>query len=437
MKKRFTCLLLAALMLLCACREDTPQEESTGFLFYYPAKDVSYGESGALCSQDAGFDVTAVEPEELLSRYFSSVPPENGRSPLPEVWSLRSVSLKSATANVIIYGTPVSALERSLSATCIAMTLLQLDSVQRVSITTPGAVEPLLLSENDVFLTDTGMLPQEEMLTLYFPDDRRRYLVRETLSVEAMDDTDKPAYIMRQLLSARERGQLTSCIPQGTQLLDISVENGVCTVNLSSEFQTGMERSFTAERMAVYSIVNSLTELPEITTVDLWVAGAPLERLDRMELSSGIVRDESLFSLPASKDLLDVTLYPACGDDGLLVCMPQQLLLDGEHSTAELLAQALIDFEGKNGVRSCIPAGTKLLSLRIEGGNCVVDLTREFLDGCTSAVEETMAVRSVVATMCTLPEVNSVEILVEGIEPAFRDETLRVLHRTDSKWIAN
>ena len=50
MKKRFACLLLAALMLLCACREDAPQEESTGFLFYYPAKDVSYGESGAFCS---------------------------------------------------------------------------------------------------------------------------------------------------------------------------------------------------------------------------------------------------------------------------------------------------------------------------------------------------------------------------------------------------
>ena len=437
MKKRFACLLLAALMLLCACREDAPQEERSGFLFYYPAKDVSYGESGAFCSQDAGFDAATVEPEELLTRYFSSVPPENGLPPLPSAWSFRSVSLRSATANVIIYGTPVSALERSMSATCIAMTLLQLDPVQRVSITAPGSAEPLLLSENDVFLTDTGMLPQEEMLTLDFPDDRRRYLVRETLSVEAMDVTDKPAYIMQQLLSARERGQLTSCIPQGTQLLDISVENGVCTVNLSSEFQTGMARSFAAERMAVYSIVNSLTELPEITTVDLWVSGAPLEKLERMELSSGIARDESLLSLPASKDLLDVTLYPACGDDGLLVCVPQQLPLDGEHSTAELLAQSLIDFEGKNGVRNCIPAGTKLLSLRIEGGTCVVDLTREFLDGCTSAAEETLAARSIIATMCTLPEVSSVEILVEGIEPAFRDEALRALHRTDSKWIAD
>ena len=437
MKKHPFCLLLAVLMLLCACSETVPQESSTAFLFYYPAQAVSYGDDGAFCSQSAGFDVTAVGPEELLTRYFTSLPPENGRSPLPASWTLTSVRLQEATAEIVLQGHSVDALDRSLCATCIAMTLLQLDTVQRVSITMPGLDAPLILSENDIFLRDTGMLPQEEMLTLYYPDAQRRYLVRETLSVEAMDSADKPAYIISQLLAGRARGQLTSCIPEGTKLLDISVENGVCTVDLSSEFQNDLEHSFAAERMAVYSIVNSLTELPEISTVDLWVAGAPVEKLWRMELLSGISRDEGLISVPASKDLLDVTLYPTCGGDGLLVAVPQLLPLDGEHTTAELLVNALFAFEEKNGLQSCIPDGTKLLSLRIENGNCVVDLTREFLDGCANAGEETLAVRSIVATMCGLPEISSVEILVEGIEPTFRDETLRMIHRTAERWIAD
>lgn len=437
MKKRQFCILLAMLLLLCACTEKAPQEASDTFLFYYPAQTVSYQDDGAICSQSAGFDGNAVDPEELLTRYFTSLPPENGSSPLPASWELRSVVLQDATAEIVLQGRNADALARSLCATCIAMTLLQLDSVQRVSITTPGEDAPLILSENDIFLHDNGMLPQEEMLALYFPDAQRRYLVRETMSVEAMDSADKPAYIISQLLSGRERGQLTSCIPEGTKLLDISVENGVCTVDLSSEFQNHLEHSFAAERMAVYSIVNSLTELPEISTVDLWVAGAPIERLYRMELLSGISRDERLISVPASKDLADVTLYPACGDDGLLVAVPQLLSLDGEHTTAELLLNALFAFEGKNGLQSCIPNGTKLLSLRIENGNCVVDLTREFLDGCTDAEEETLAVRSIIATMCGLSEISTVEILVEGIEPDFRDETLRMIHRTAERWIAD
>lgn len=437
MKNRLFCLLLALVLLLCACSDTDVQESESEFLFYYPALEISYGNTGAFCSQSAGFDVTTVDPEELVTRYFSSLPPENGRSPLPASWTLRSLVLKEATAEIVLQGQAEDALERSLCATCIAMTLLQLDSVQRVSVTMPGSDEPLILSGNDIYLRDTGMLPQEEMLTLYYPDAQRRYLVRETLSVKAMDSADKPAYILSQLLAGRERGQLTSCIPAGTKLLDISVENGVCTVDLSSEFQNDLEHSFAAERMAVYSIVNSLTELPEITTVDLWVAGAPIEKLYRMELLSGISRDESLIAVPASKDLLDVTLYPTCGGDGLLVAVPQLLTLDGAHTTAELLINALFAFEEKNGLQSCIPDGTKLLSLRIENGNCVVDLTREFLDGCAGAEEETLAVRSIVATMCGLAEVNTVEILVEGIEPTFRDESLRTIHRTAERWIAD
>ena len=437
MKNRLFCLLLTVMLLLCACGEADLQEADAAFLFYYPAQTVSYGGEGAFCSQSAGFDVTAVETEELLTRYFASLPPENGAAPLPTSWTLSSVVLQDATAEIVLHGKQVDALERSLCATCIAMTLLQLDTVQRVSITMPGVDAPLVLSENDIFLHDTGMLPQEEMLTLYYPDAQRRYLVRETLSVEAMDSADKPAYIISQLLAGRERGQLTSCIPEGTELLGISVENGICTVDLSSEFLNDLEQSYAAERMAVYSIVNSLTELPEITTVDLWVAGAPAEKLYRMELLSGISRDESLISVPASKDLLDVTLYPTCGGDSLLVSVPLLLPLDEEHTTAELLLNALFAFEGTNGLQSCIPAGTKLLSLRIENGNCVVDLTREFLDGCANAEEETLAVRSIVATMCGLSEINTVEILVEGIEPTFRDEALRTIHRPAERWFAD
>ena len=84
----------------------------------------------------------------------------------------------------------------------------------------------------------------------------------------------------------------------------------------------------------------------------------------------------------------------------------------------------------------CIPAGTKLLSLRLENGTCTVDLTGEFLEGCTDAQEEAYAVRSVIATMCALPEIDSVEILVEGLEPSYCDGSLALAHRIEAAWLA-
>ena len=85
-------------------------------------------------------------------------------------------------------------------------------------------------------------------------------------------------------------------------------------------------------------------------------------------------------------------------------------------------------------MQACIPAGTKLLSLRMENSTCVLDLTAEFLDGCAGESEEIIAVRSIVATMCALPGIRSVEILVEGREPIYRDSTLSDVHQPDQSW---
>lgn len=429
--RRLICALLALLILLCACGQTGSGEPGAALLLYYPAEDASNG--GAFRTQDAAFDFSGLE--DFLRSYLVSDPPAGAGRPIPAQWQLLSAVVQEATASLVFTGEPSEPLERSLSAACLAMTLLQWEGIQRVSLTTPGSAEPLLLSADDILLSDNGMLPQKEALTLYFPDEASRYLIREVQTVETMDAADKPAYIVNQLLTGRDRGQ-RSCIPEGTRLLSLSVENGVCTVNLSSQFQDASLSSPAAERMAVYSIVNSLTELPEIATVDFWVAGAPLEHLTWMKLTNGVARDEALLARPDSRDLLDVTLYPLCTDEGKLIPMPQMLELEEEQSNAELVLQALIQFEDRNGLRACVPGGTKPLSVRLEGGVCMVDLTGEFLDGCTGAAQETAAVHAIVASLCDLPEISSVEILVEGLEPVYRNAGLHAVQTFDRSWLA-
>ena len=65
-----------------------------------------------------------------------------------------------------------------------------------------------------------------------------------------------------------------------------------------------------------------------------------------------------------------------------------------------------------------------------------MDLTGELLGGCADAQQEACAVRSVVATMCALPEIQSVEILVEGLEPSYRDSSLALVHQVEEDWLA-
>lgn len=429
MKYRFLCLLLC-LLLLCACAQPVVTTDEAEFSYYYPASANSRMESGVICSAHAPQESAQLSLRELMTDYLSSPVPENGRSVTPDSWLLQSVLMNNTTAEIVFSGVSASPLECSLSCACLAKTLLQLDGIRRISVSVPGQKDPIVLTENDILLLDTGMLPQEELVVLYSPDTELRYLVAQPQEVPAMDAAEKPAFIVQQLLQSDNN----SCIASGTELLDIRVENSVCTVNFSSAFGENQPDSFAAARMAVYAVVNSLTELPEITTVDLWVSGAPLETLGRLDISSGVLRDERLIFTPAGRDSADVTLYPLCTDDGLLPAIPMMLEVPEKQSLAAAVIDALFAYSEVNGLHRCIPEGTKVLSLRTEGTNCVIDLTGEFLSGCENERAQQLAVRSIVATLCSLPEIDTVDLLVEGITPESQSRDLRSVHRPGSEW---
>lgn len=429
MKHSLLSLVLALVILLGACSVSAPSDIDAPFEFFFPADSAH----GTVCGEAVSLDASDITISALLQQYLSAEPPEGCQAVLPESWTLESAEADGITVSVVLTGDAAGALERSIACACLAKTLLQLDGILRVSLLTPGNDTPLLLTQDDILLDDTGMLPQQESVVLYFPDAQRRYLVGERRTVEAMDASEKPRFIVEQLLL----GQTNSCIPAKTTLLGIAVEDGVCTVNLSSQFVEGMERSFTAERMAVYSIVNSLTELPDIRAVELWISGAPPEAPYLLDLSASFSRNEALLASPVSGDLHDVTLYVGCVGSKLLVPIPMTLTVREDDSEAELLLQALLAYDGESGgVVRCIPAGTMLLSLRVENGACIIDLTGKFLDGCPDESAESMAVRSLVSTMGTLAEINSVEILVEGLPPAYRSSTLKYITLPQSDWFA-
>lgn len=430
--KRLLPLLLAALLLLSACSGGAESVSDQTFDFYYRAPQDA---DELLSAETVSVDAAQLSVQELLTRYLRGPKDRHLRRAVPPEWQLESAYLDADTA-VLIFSDPESdrpAVEISVARAAIARTLLQLAAIQKVSITISGQENSVTLTQKDILFDDTTLQTQQEEVVLYVPEDSGRYLRRETVLVEAMDVSKRPEYILRQLLLPENNGGV---IPPATVLLSVSVENGVCTVDLSSQFVYGMDGGFTATRLAVYAIVNSLTELPEIRTVDLWVSGAPLERLGLLTLSESLRRDETIIRPQDDSELLDVTIYPAVEDGGLLVPIGRLIPDTAETPVAQSLLEALFAFDGSNGIRSFVPTGTKVLSMKIENGVCVADLTREFLDSCKTQLQEQLAVRSVIATLTSLDEIRSVELLVEGIEPVFRNTELNQVGRPLPSWFA-
>ena len=121
----------------------------------------------------------------------------------------------------------------------------------------------------------------------------------------------------------------------------------------------------------------------------------------------------------------------------LLAQVPVQLTLAEGTSSVQCVLEALLALEGENGLENSIPQGTKILSLKLAGGVCTLDLTAEFLEGCRTAEQERMAVREIVASLSALPEVETVDLLVEGLEPNYRDDSLQAVHTARNYWFVS
>ncbi|MGH2529544.1 MAG: GerMN domain-containing protein [Actinomycetota bacterium] len=75
----------------------------------------------------------------------------------------------------------------------------------------------------------------------------------------------------------REEGGagVSTAVPDGTEILDLSIDDGIATVDLSSEFESGGGSASVLMRLA--QLTYTLTQFPTVDEVALEIEGAPVE----------------------------------------------------------------------------------------------------------------------------------------------------------------
>ncbi|MDH7576876.1 MAG: GerMN domain-containing protein [Bacillota bacterium] len=133
----------------------------------------------------------------------------------------------------------------------------------------------------DLFPEDIGTLaeePEKTSVSLYFKDEEGRYLVRETQEIV------KVPGIARATLQALCEGPagtaLKPSLPAGTELRELNIRpDGTCIVDLSRAVTEIPGQDPKAEALAVYAVVNTLTEFPTVERVKILVEGQLRETL--------------------------------------------------------------------------------------------------------------------------------------------------------------
>jgi hypothetical protein len=130
-------------------------------------------------------------------------------------------------------------------------------------------------------------------VTLYFPGMDAQKVWEEVRTLTVYNDEIAEAAI-HGLIAGPNNEALSPSIPEGTKLLSINIDNGLCTVDFSREFIDNHSGGSAGELMTLSSIVNTLTEFPEIERVQIWVEGKSGETLGNMLLDEPLYRFEEL-----------------------------------------------------------------------------------------------------------------------------------------------
>lgn len=145
-------------------------------------------------------------------------------------------------------------------------------------------------------MSDTQKTPEKEEketeLTLYFANSNAQ--LEKVTEKKAIGDTPVEKAVVEALIDGPDDESFIPVIPQETKVNSVKTEDSVCTVDLSEEFVSKRTGGTSTDMLAVYSIVNSLTELDGTDSVQFLIDGEKLEIFGGLIFDEPFTADESL-----------------------------------------------------------------------------------------------------------------------------------------------
>lgn len=278
MRKWLWILLLAIPLLMAGCRKQQQVDES-GYRIWYINQDET-------CLKYENKELQSKNEEGLLREMMEvmrETPTDDELKPvIPEDVELLDFDFEHNQL-YLDFSPEYMKMPKVYEVLCraaVVRTLGQIDGVEYVDFQVNG--EPLTdlegkeigLMNEDQFIENAG----EEInayktadLTLYFANKAGDKLVGQRVAMEYNSNISLEKLIVEQLIAGPPFEGAYPTIPSETKLLNISIKDNICYVNLDEGFLgTGYN---VIESIPVYSIVNSLIENTDAQKVQISING--------------------------------------------------------------------------------------------------------------------------------------------------------------------
>lgn len=214
-----------------------------------------------------------------------------------------------------------------------------------------------------------------------------------------------------------------SAFPQGVAVEEWSLEQGVVKLHFTESYEE-MEKA--AEVLLKAAVVQSLTQIEGVESVEFYIGDQPLARKDGTAEGPVTADDfvQNTGSSLHSYQVKDFGLFFA-GKEGKLVREEVEVRYNSNISAEKQIIEQLIQGPAGNEAIPTLPEDTKLLGISVRDGVCYVNFSEEFLQP-VDQVDPRLTIYSIVNSITASGSAGKVQILVNGETNLSYQETIDI-----------
>lgn len=294
-------LVLLSGMTGCAREE----KEDSGLLLYYLNEDLSSLNTLSYLMED-GKSKADLSPQEMADDMLEQLATPSGdvRSIAPiQNFTVTGTTLQNGTLTVFLSSDyeELETVREILTRAALVNTLCQIDGVDSVSFlcgdhpltNEDGSVVTAMNSDMFIFNSGKEIMNYEKVrLHLYFANEDGDQLVDTYRNVVYNSNISMERLVVEQVLKGPNSDVVFPTLNPASKVLSVTTRDGVCYVNLDQAFLT--EPYGVTSQVAIYSLVNSLTELSSVSAVQITIEGKTGKAFMDSSLSSAFERNLSV-----------------------------------------------------------------------------------------------------------------------------------------------
>ena len=259
--------------------------------------------------------------------------------------------------------------------------------------------------------------PEEGLTAVYYINNDETKTEAYYVQIEAEGADEEVQALLDALATKDPKARYKAPLAMGFKVQNVDLQEGILTLDMSLEYKRLV---FTKEVLVRAAIVRTLCASEYVDAIFFTVDGKPLKdhsgfEVGAMDAGTFISNDGNEIN---TYEEADIMLYFASADGNSLISVYRNKFYSTSMPLEKFVVDELISgpSSGVEGLYPSVNPSITVQSISTKDGVCYVNLSSDMLKPYGN-VPTAVSVYAITDSLCNLPNVDKVQILVDGVVP--------------------